>query len=126
MSGKYGAGRQRFGEGRLDWRSQPLVAQLVSAAYIFNPAHKTGADITGAVGKPVELTGKTIENGWAKCASIAFRDVKGEEVDAIVIRCDGPGEQTLVVYLDAIDRFPMKPNGGDILVAVPPQGLFRL
>lgn len=126
MSGKYAAGRQRFGEARCDWPKDNIVAQLVSAEYIFNPLHKTGADLTGAVGKPVALTGKSIENGWAKCNNLVFAQVTGPDVVAIVLRCEGRAEATLIAYLDGIDNFPMKPNGGDILVAVPADGLFRL
>lgn len=126
MSGKYTAGRQRFGEARLDWRTQNMVAQLVSVGYIFNPAHKTGADIKAAVGKPEPLTGTLIENGWAKCNTMTFRQVRGEEVGGVVIRCDGPSEHTLICFIDGLENFPMKPNGGDIIVTVPPQGLFRL
>jgi hypothetical protein len=125
MSGKYTAARQAAGEARLSWVGDRVVAQLVSAEYIFNAGNKSAADIKGAVGAAVEITGKTLEGGWAKCSALTFPKVKGAEVLGMVVRLDSGGETTPIVYLDGIESFPMRPNGSDIVVAVPAQGLFR-
>lgn len=126
MSHKYAAARQAFGEGALSWSNDKIVAQLVSAEYVCNPvAHRDAKSIKGAIGAPVELTGKSIKDGWAKAGSITFKAVSGPDAYAIVLHRAGE-EKTLIAYLDQIDRFPMKLNGGDVIIATPETGFFRI
>lgn len=128
MSGKYNAARDAFGDGRLSWTGAKIVAQLVSAAYAFKETHTDARDLKGHVGKPVELTGKSIKDGYAKAANIRFNQVTGDDVVAIVLRRESAEERdkTLIVYLDQIAQFPMKPNGGDIVIDAPANGFFRV
>ena len=140
MSGKFNAARAAFGEGTLSWTRDRIVAQLVSAAYKFNEQHAVAASLTGKVGAAVELTGKSVTGkGWLRAANLAFPRVKGETVVAIALHrapAAGSAQQaTLIVFLDDIHAdpkdpssmaFPMVPNGGDILVSVPEQGIFRI
>ena len=130
MSGKYNSGRQAFGEGTLSWTRDRIVAQLVSAAYRFNESHAVASTLTGKVGAPVELSAKSITKGYARAANLMFARVAGDKVIAVVLhRVPATGSAqaaTLIAYLDDIAAFPMMPNGGDILVDLPEQGIFRI
>lgn len=126
MSGKYDAGRDALGSAEISWTAHAIMAQLVAETYAFDPAHGAPADIIGLVGKPVELAGKSLERGWARANNIIFRQVTGARVGAIVLWRENAGGQTLIAHIDGIHRFPMTPNGGDIRIDVPAQGLFRI
>jgi hypothetical protein len=129
MSLKYDAAREAFGSGTLSWPKDTIVAQLVTRAYVADAKHGDARSLKGLAGAAVVLSAKSIPAGWAKCANLVFAQVPaGEEVVAIVIRREAKEEnrKTLVAYLDDVPKFPMKPNGGDILVDVPAQGLFRI
>ena len=130
MSGKYNAAREAFGEGSLSWTRDRIVAQLVSAEYVFAESHTAARDLKGKVGEPVVLEGKSIKSGRARAAKLVFRQVTGSPVVAIVLhRAPLAGSSqagTLIAYLNGVDKFPMVPNGGHIEVDVPEQGFFRL
>lgn len=129
MSGKYIAAREQLGAGSLSWTGERILAQLVSDAYQFDERHHSAADLTGKIGEPVELTGKSVSGGWAHCANLEFRQVRADR-DAVALVVYRAGSKsrpaTLIVHLDQIDSFPLRPNGGNILLEVSAdQGLFR-
>lgn len=132
MSAKYDAARQAFGEGTLSWTRDRLFGQLLGSDYVFSEKHTTPAQLGSArIGDPVELTGKTIARGYARCGTIAFKRVPGpRQAVAYAIYRDHPasnGGQLLVAFIDGVDGFPMLPNGGDILIDPPETGgLFRV
>ena len=127
MSGKTDAARQAFGEGTLSWTRDRLFAQLLTAEYQYSDAHTSATQLTGRLGAPVELTGKTIARGHARCATIVFGKIKGDQpAVAYAIYRDRPNAQLLVAYIDAITGFPMMPNGGDIVVDPPDPSEERL
>lgn len=128
MNGKYDTARDAFGDGTLSWTKDRIVAQLVSAQYLYSARHRDARDLRGLVGEAVELSGKSIAAGWVKASSLVFRQVSGPEVVALVIRrqADEEMRKTLIVYLGDVDRFPIKPNGGDIQVDIPSGGIFRV
>jgi hypothetical protein len=131
MSGKYDVAREGFGDGTISWTKDKIVAQLVTREYVFDPKHKDARTLKGALGAPLTLSGKSIPGGWAKADNMIFKEMPGDgqiEVVAMVIRRDAKEEnrKTLIVHLTDIEKFPMKPNGGDILIDVPASGLFRI
>lgn len=128
MSLKYNAGRDAFAEGRLSWSRDKIVAHLVSAAYVASDAHTDVRDLKGLIGEPVVLTGKSVRDGWLRAAKIIFQQVSGPDAVAIVIRRETAAERdkVLIGYLDDIEKFPMKLNGGDVEVLVPERGLLRI
>lgn len=121
MSGKYLAGRNAFAAGNISWPNDMILAQLVSASYRFNEDHRLG-DLTGIVGEPIELSEKDIADGWLTAANIRFQQVRGEEVVAIVFH----NGNVPIEYHDAIDNFPLHPNGGDIEISIQQPGIFRI
>lgn len=128
MSAKYDDARDEFAEALMSWTRDRFVAQLVSREYIFSATHRVAADLKGQVGEPVELTGRRVSKGWLRAASPTFKELNGPEVVALVIHrkaLDGK-RATLVAYLDQVERFPMKPNGGDLILDLPEQGILRL
>lgn len=130
MSGKYIAARDGFGAGSLSWTDDRIVAQLLSAAYRFDEEHTDASDLSGKVGAPIELTDKTLDEGCACCAKLLFREVRGDEVVAVVFHREPTGRSkqsaTLIVYIDNIANFPMMPNGGDIIIDIDDDGIFRV
>lgn len=129
MSGKYLAAREAFGEGALSWTRDRIVAQLVSAAYVFNELHAAAGDLAGQVGEPIELTEKSMTGGWAGAAKMVFPQVSGAEVVAVVFYRQPAGKKqasTLIACMDSVDNFPMTPNGGDIEIDIAGAGIFRL
>lgn len=129
MSGKYDAGRDAFADGRLSWTRDKIVAHLVSAAYVFSAKHTDRRDLKGLVGDPVVLTGRSVSAGWVRAAAMTFKQVSGADVVGVIIRRDVLNDDkgsTLLAYLNEVDRFPMKTNGGDIEIRPPEQGLFRV
>lgn len=128
MSGKYDAAREAFGAGELSWTGNAIVAQLVSAEYAYDGSHRDARRLKGEVGEPVELTGKSIEAGYAKADKLVFRQVSGAAPVAIVFhrRAAAKADATLIFFQDNVINFPMPTNGGDIEVEVPPRGIFRV
>lgn len=129
MSLKYHAGRDGFADGRIAWTRDKFVAHLVSAAYVASETHTDARDLKGLIGEPVVLSGKSVRGGgWLRAAKIVFRQVSGPDAVAIVIRRDAGAERerTLIAYLDDIEKFPMKLNGGDVEIEVPETGLLRI
>ena len=128
MSGKYDAAREGFGAGELSWTGDPIVAQLVSAEYAYDGSHRDTRRLKGEVGDAVELTGKSIEAGYAKADKLVFRQVSGQTPVAIVFhrQAAAKADATLIFFSDNVLHFPMPPNGGDIEVEVPPRGIFRV
>lgn len=125
MSGRYNAGRDALATGALSWIGSTILAQLVSSRYVFNEDHATQDDLAWTVGDAVEVTGKTAQDGWLMADRMRFPQVFGNEpAAAIVFYSEEPG--TLLEYHDAIEDFPMMPNGGDIEIEVLPPGIFRI
>jgi len=123
MKLRYPAGRQAFGEGRIDWTKTAIVAYLVDGGYKASPKHRTVTDLAGVIQGPVEVTGRSIEDGYAKSERIRFAGVRGERpASAVVI---AKRDAALIAYSDEVANFPVQPNGGDIDVKFDPF-IFRL
>lgn len=124
MNGKYLSARDGFGNGSLAWAPGNVMAQLVSADYRFNEEHQSIDAIgSAAVDTPIELTNPRFVDGWAKCDPMVFRQVRGGTAAAIVFHS---ATGALIEYHNDIDNFPMPTNGGDVEVAVPEPGIFRI
>lgn len=124
MSGKYLVARDAFGSGDLSWPGDDILAQLVSLDYGFDERHRTIDQVAGEVGDPAAVRDTQIADGWARCATVEFPQIKGAEVAALIFYRESDG--MLIEYHDAVDRFPMTPNGGDITIAAPVPGFFRI
>lgn len=124
MSGKYLVARDAFGNGDLRWTDGQIFAQLVASEFSFNERDQSLGDISSQlVGDPVGITGARFEAGWARCNEIRFDQVRGEKVGGVVFHEDSG---MLIEYHDAIENFPMQPNGGDIIVQIQEPGIFRI
>lgn len=128
MNAKYDVAREAFATADLSWMRDRIVLQLVSREYKFSAAHRAVGELTGLVGRWVELADKTVAGGWLSAKNVVFREVSGPEVVAIVVRRQAleASRNTLIAYLDEIERFPVTLNGGDIELEIPQPGLLRL
>lgn len=123
MKLRYPAGRQAFGEARLNWTKDEIVAFLVGAEYRASERHRTVSDLKAVVHGPVAIENRTITDGFARCDRIRFAGVKGEaKAHGVVIARRGG---VLVAYSDEVGNFPVQPNGSDIDVKFEPF-IFRL
>jgi phage tail sheath gpL-like len=119
----YDKGREGFLAGEIDWDTDVIKAVLIDAAdYTVNLAdHQFLSDIPAAarVATSAALTGKTVANGVADAADLAFLAISGDPVEALVIYQDTGSESTsrLIAYIDTTTGLPVTPNGGDINVA---------
>ena len=120
---RYDAGREAFGQARLNWPQDDIVAYLVSDAYRPRASHKFAESLIGIIAGPESLQKRSIDDGYAKADAVLFPRVHGEKdaVGLVVARRDS----VLIAYSDEIEDFPMRLNGSDILVSFEPH-LFRI
>lgn len=117
MNQRYNAGREAFGEGRINWVRDDVVAYLVSAKYRFSVAHKTVQSLSGIVSGPVLLEKKKITDGYASAGQLMFGLVRSE--DEIVALVLAKRDSTLIAYLDEVEGFPLRSSGLDIAITLP-------
>ena len=125
MNQRYDAGRRAFGLARINWATQTIQAVLVSSLYRFNAGHRTLDAVAGRITDPVDLQGLSVDaEGYALANPISFPRVLADmkAVGCVVFKLNGP----LIAFYDAINGFPLQPNGGDIDVGWPNNKLFRI
>lgn len=118
MNQRYDRGREAFGEAEINWAKDQIVAYLVSNAYVPKVGkHRTVSDLSDIVAGPVALEGKTIKDGYAAAGQVVFEAVKAEAmIRAMVI---AKKNAALIAYMDEVTGFPMRSNGGDVVIATP-------
>ncbi|AER47487.1 minor tail protein [Mycobacterium phage Ryadel] len=74
------------------------------------------------------LGSKTVTGGVADAANVTFTAVSGDISEALVIFKDTGTASTspLIAYIDDADGLAVTPNGGDITVIWPDDGIFEL
>lgn len=123
MKLRYNSCREAFGEGRLNWPADDIVAYLLANEYRPKATDRFTKELTGVIAGPEPLRGRSIADGYAKADPALFRRVKDDrDASAVVI---ARRDSVLIAFSDEIDEFPMKLNGGDILVKFEPF-LFRI
>jgi hypothetical protein len=119
----YDKGREGFLDGSIDWDTDTIKCVLVDAAdyTVALTTHDNLDDIPAAarVGTPQTLGTKTVTDGVADAADVAFPTVSGDPCEALVIYKDTGTESTsrLIAYIDTATGLPVTPNGGNINVA---------
>lgn len=108
-----------------------VYAALVdTGVYTFSQAHQFYSDLTGIIGTPVEITAKTQALGVFDGADVTFTGVTGNSAEAIVLYRRNAGANTtwpLITYLDSgYTNLPVTPNSGNIAIAWPASGIFKL
>lgn len=111
----YDTGREGFLDGTIDWDTDTIQAQLVTASYTFSGAHSTTANITGSVATSPAFTGKTVTSGVADANDITFSAVAaGSTVTGIIIYSQTADR--LIAYIDTATGLPITTNNGDITI----------
>lgn len=124
MKHRYASGRQAFGEKRLSWAQDAIVAYLVDDSYIASDRHRGVADLAGhIIAGPTEAPERSIVDGYAKAGTTRFARVASSRKAAAIVFAARAG--VLIAYCDEVGQFPMQPNGGDIEVKFDPH-IFRL
>ena len=124
--------REKALTGEVDWVDDNIKVVLVDAAdYTVNLAtHDFLDDIpSGArVATSGNLSGKTATNGAADADDVTFTAVSGDVSEALVIYKDSGSAATspLIAYIDTATGLAVTPNGGDITVIWPAEGIFNL
>ncbi len=118
----YDKGREGFLDGSIDWDTDNIKVVLVDVAdYVVELAnHSVLSDIAaaGRVATSANLTAKTVTDGVADAADVAWSAVAGDPSEAMVIYQDTGVEGTsrLIAYIDTAAGLPVTPNSGDIQV----------
>lgn len=121
--------------GALNLLTGTVRAVLIDTdAYTYSASHQYLSSVpAGArIGTPVTLSTKTATNGVFDAADISFTSVaalpSNAAVEALLIYVDTGTEGTspLVAYIDVATGLPVVPNGGNINVTWPSNGIFIL
>ena len=115
MNGRYLAGRDAQAKGQIKWELDDIEAALVDVKkYQFKETHRIFSELVGVL-SGIKIEGrKVVDGGYCRAAEMHFPKVQGDEAGAVVIyQKNGP----LLAYLDEIDKFPVRLNGGDIVVS---------
>ena len=128
----YSIGADGFFLGQIAWERDDIQAILIDPDE-YRPdvdGDETLSDIpAAAVLKTTLLTGRRVVNRWCRADSVIFGKVKGESAGAVVLMKVFEGSQelpVLIAYIENIEGFPMKPNGGDVQVSWSPDGIFSM
>ncbi len=119
-NGLYDKARESFLDGTLSWTTGTINAALIdTGTYSVNLAtHDFFDDVSGVVGTPTAITGRTATAGVADGDDVTFTAVSGTTVEAIIIYKvgGGAGSSPLIAYIDTGTGLPVTPNGGDLIV----------
>lgn len=105
MNALYTAARQKFLTGQIDWTAGPWRAHLVTAGYVFSPAHTLFSIAVPPEAYPVASTtvlgGLSAVDGAASSFPVAFPRVSAPPADpytAVILSSDLDG--SLLAYID--------------------------
>jgi len=119
-SGRYKKGKKKLLDADIDLLVDTIKAVLIdTGTYTVNlTSHEFYSDLSGVVGTPVTMTGKSTTNGIFDADDVTFSAVTGSTPEAVVIYKDTGTTTTspLIAYIDGITGLPITPNGGDIVV----------
>lgn len=106
------------------------VALVDTASYTYTAAHEFYSSVSGVVGTPVALSGKSVTDGVFNAANATLTTVSGATAEALVVYIDTgtAGTSRLVAYIDTASGLPVTPNGGDININwdTGPNKIFKL
>jgi hypothetical protein len=105
------------------------VALVDTGAYTYSAAHEFYSSVSGVVGTPQTIVGKTLTNGVFDGADVTFTAVSGASCEALVIYIDTgvAGTSRLIAFIDTgVTNLPVTPNGGDISITWNASGIFAL
>lgn len=106
------------------------VALIDLGVYTYNDAHEFFSSVSGVVGTPVEVTGKTFVNGlFDATVNPTFSAVTGNTAEALILYIDttNPATSRLLIFMDTdIGGIPVTPNGGDINLTWNASGIFQI
>lgn len=133
----YPAALDAFANGDIDWNdgSTTFKVYLLDDSYTYNAAHDFFNDVTGVLGTPQTLTGRTIlTGGICDADDVSYPGVEiGETVSAVLIAIDTgtAGTSRLIYFADTNnDTTPIARagNGADIPLvwSSAPSRVFRL
>jgi len=101
-----------------------------TGVYTYSESHQFVSDLSGIVGSQSGIfNNRTFTDGVFDADNISFTSVTGNSAEAIVIFVDSGngGGNRLVAYLDTgFTGLPVTPNGEDIPVVWPQNGIFKL
>lgn len=118
----YDSGRQKILEGSINWNADTIKVALVdTGTYTFSNTHTMYSNITGVVGTPAAITGKTTTTpglGVVDASDTTLPTITGVTVEALVLYKDSGTASTspLIAYIDSATGLPVTPNGGDITI----------
>lgn len=119
-------------KGEVNWLGDNIRAALVDTElYTANKAtHNFLSSIPDAaiLYTSVNLSGKTATKGLAKADPATFVNATGPAASAVVLYKHTGTSSTarLIAYFDSANGLPVIPNGADVRVVWPDNGIFQL
>ena len=110
---KYDFGRESFANGDVDWLVDTIRVALLSSAYTFDQTDQFFSELSGVVGTPATLAGKTTTGGACDADDVLFTGLTGSTVVACVVyKWTGvAGTSVLLKYFDTGAGLPFVPDG---------------
>lgn len=128
----YPSALDAFGTAEIDYASDTIKIQLLSATYTYSSSHDFFNDITGAIDSPQTLAGKSVSAGEFYADDAVFPAVAtGSTIKAYVVYKDTGTSSTsaLIAYVDTrADTVPISvaTNDGDVTVAFASGKVFKI
>jgi hypothetical protein len=125
-------GSHNIGLDQVDTVNGPYAALLIigSGGYVYSGAHQWYTDLNSIQGAPVQIASPTVANGLFMGQSVVFTGITAPAIGGFAIYRPNVGANStwrLVLYVDtSIVGFPIAPNGGNIILAWNPAGIFQL
>jgi len=114
----YPKAAQKLWEAVFDWASNSIKLALLDSTYVYDAADEFYSDLTGVVGTPVALSGKSNSLGVLDADNTIFPSLTGSTVRKMVVYKDTGVASTspLALYIDAGGNLPFTPDGSNVTV----------
>lgn len=113
----YPKAKEAFGSAGINWPTDTIkVAFIDTGTYTYSAAHQYFSSVTGVVGTPQTLAGKTCTNGVFDANDVTHASLSGVSAEALIVYKDTGNAATspLIAYIDTVaSGLPFTPSGGD-------------
>lgn len=114
----YPKAKEQFLQGGINLLSVTVkVALIDTSAYTYSSAHEFYSSVSGVVGTPQTLVGKSVTNGQLAADSVTWTALTGNTAEALLVYVDSgnPSTSRLIAYQDTgVTGLPLTPNGGTV------------
>lgn len=112
----YPTAAQKLWEAQFNWTVDTFKVALLSSTYVYNSSHEFYTSLSGVVGTPQTITGKTNVLGVLDALDTLFAALTGSQVTQAVVYKDTGVAATspLLFHLNSGNNLPITPDGTDL------------